>query len=92
MLILPLDESGGGRAVGAAGRLPFPPLLWNSLPRRRHLESSALGLAPPYCGRSQSAPEAPDLFPVGGAGTVGGSWSPSILSCCASGALAHPQG
>lgn len=57
MLILPLDKSGGGGAMEAAGRLSFPPLLRNSLPRRRHLESSALGLAPPYRSLSQSASE-----------------------------------
>lgn len=60
VLRLPLDTSGGGGAMGAAGRLPFPPLLRNSLPRRRHLESSALGLAPPYRSRSQSASETHD--------------------------------
>lgn len=38
-------------------RSPFPPLLRNSLPSRRHLESTALGLAPPRCGPGQSASE-----------------------------------
>lgn len=59
------DESVGGGAMGATDRSPFPPPLRNSLPSRRHLESTALCLAPPRCGLSQSATETHDVLWAG---------------------------